>query len=216
MKTFAKVVGGIVACFILFSVAVSSAELSDLEQNALHTEAAKLAKDIGLSEDVMYKNLVFLYLAKQSQRAAEHTSNPVEAKHQRLRARLYETTANALLKVAFTTKVGNELLADLQKEQKMTGGTVVSPKLSKRLNAFGNAAADALLTATRMSGQMVELASFEAAQECGTKKAGYAMQCLEGLQEAVRGIEAAMTILENMAKPFASAAMLGGAKQFTY
>ncbi|MEK9194857.1 MAG: hypothetical protein AAB975_00645, partial [Patescibacteria group bacterium] len=88
MRTFTKVIGGIVACFILFSVGVCSAELSDVEQTALHAEAAKLAKEIGVDENVMYKNLVFLHLAKQSQRAAEHTDNPIESGHQRLRANL--------------------------------------------------------------------------------------------------------------------------------
>ena len=93
---------------------------------------------------------------------------------------------------------------------------MVSPELSERLNAFGLAAADTLLTAATMSNQMVELASFEAAQGCGDKKAGYAVHCLEELQEAVRNIESAVSVLENAGKLLPGAAILGGTKKFTY
>lgn len=108
------------------------------------------------------------------------------------------------------------MIIDLQKEQEATGGKVVSPELSRRLNVFGSAVVDALLTVVKMSKQMVELASFEATQACGTQKIGYAVHCSEELKQAVRQIEAAMNMLEQAGKPFMDAAILGGTKHFTY
>lgn len=216
MRAFAQVIGGIVACSMFFLASVCSAQLSDLEQRTLHKEAAKLAEEIGVSEGQMYQNLALLYLAKQAQGIAQKTDNPVETEHQNLRAGLYESIANALLKTAHLEQKGKRLITDLQKEQETTGGKVVSPKLSSRLNAFGSVVLDALLTVAKMSSQMVELASFEAAQGCGTRKIGYVVHCLEELQRAVRQIEAAMNVLEQAGKLFIDAAILGGMKKFTY
>ena len=63
---------------------------------------------------------------------------------------------------------------------------------------------------------VMSIASFEAAQGCGDKKAGYAVHCLEELQKAVRNIESAVNVLENAVKLLPSAAILGGTKKFTY
>lgn len=215
MKEFPNVVGGIIVLTLVF-VSVCSAQLSDLEQTALHQEAKKLTKDTGLGESDLYRNLVFLHLAKQSQRAAQNATNPIETQHQNLRADLYENAADASLKVAFLIEKSKQLIADLQKEQEVTNGKIVSQELTQRLNAFGTAVTDALLTTAKMSAQMMELASFEATQGCGTQKNGYVVYCLEELQQAVGNIQTAMGILEKTINPFIDAVILGGTKRFTY
>lgn len=216
MKSFTQVIGGIVVCFFFVFVSVCSAQLSDLEQRALHQEAAKLAKEIGVGENDMYRNLAFLHMSKQSRRIAEHATNSVEIKHQNLRSDLYESAADASLKVVFLIGKGKQLIVDLQEEQATTDGKIVSPELSHRINAFGSATTDALLTAAKMSRQMVELASFEAEQGCQTEKSGYVVHCTEELKKAVHDIEIAMTVLEKAVKPFEDAVMLGVTKHFTY
>lgn len=216
MKAFAKVICGTVVGVMLFFISICSAQLSDLEQRTLHEEAAKLAKEIGVSESQMYQNLAFLHLAKQSQKIAQNASNPIEAKHQGLRADVYESIANASLKTAYLGEKGNQLLADLQKEQKTKGGKTVSPELSRRINVFGKVVVDTLLTVMKMSQQMVELASFEAVEKCGTQKVGYVVHCSEELeQEATRQIEAAMNVLEQANKTLTDATILAGTKNST-
>lgn len=215
MKHF-TVVCASVAVFALFFAPACFAQLSDLEQKALHEEAEKLSRSTGLVEADLYRNLVLMYMAKQSERAAQNAANTVEAKHQHLRAVVYDVAADASLKVVFSIKAAKELIADLEKERKATDSTIVSPALSRRVNAVGNAATDALLTAAKMSSTMVDLASFEAQQECNSHKSGYAMRCSEALQRSVKEIETAMTILEKAVAPFGSVAILSGTKRFTY
>lgn len=221
MKLSANVVGGIMAGFILFSVSVCFAQLNDLEQKALHEEAAKLAKEIGVSESQMYQNLALLHLAKQAKIAAQNTNNPIETEHKELLANLYEGMANTSLKTAFLMEKGKQLLADLQKEQEEAArGKVVSPELSLRLNAFGNAVVDALLTTAEMTRMSVELASFETTQGCDTQKisqeTGYAFRCSEAVRKAVSDIKTTMTILGDAVKSFPGAAIFGVTRHFTY
>lgn len=215
MKSLAKVVVGIVTSVLLFSSSVCWAQFSDLEQKALHEEAAKIARNTGLSENDMYRNLSLMYRAKQFARVAQNTADPMEAKHADLRAHVYEFAADASLKIAFTLKVAKELIADLEKEQ-ATGAKIVSPALSRRINGVGTAATDALLMAAKMTSAMVELASFEAAQGCNTKQKAYTVTCSEELQKSIAEIQAAMDILKKAVAPFANAAVLRGIKQFTY
>lgn len=215
MKHFAVVCAS-VAVFALFFAPACFAQLSDLEQKALHEEAAKIANNAGLGEDDLYRNLGFLYMAKQAERAAQNAAHPVEAKHQHLRAVVYEIAADASLKVAFTLKTAKELIAALEKEHKATNNKVLSPEMSHRVNAVGGAATDALLTVAQLSSAMIELASFEAVQECNAQKSGYLVRCSEDLQLAVNQIDIALEILKKSVAPFASAAILSGTKRFTY
>ena len=124
--------------------------------------------------------------------------------------------ADASLKVAFTLKTAKELIADIEKEHNAITNTVLSPEMSRRVNAVGSAVTDALLTTARMSSAMIELASFEAHQECNTQKPGYGVQCSKAIQKSVEEIETATAILEKAIAPFANAAILSGTKRFTY
>ena len=210
------VVCAVVAVFALCFASASFAQLSELEQKALHEEATKLSHDTGLAEADLYQNLGLLYLAQQAEHAAQRADDPVETAHQHLRAVVYDVATDASLKIVFSIKAARELIADLEKERKATDSTIVSPALSRRVNAVGNTATDALLTVTKMSSAMIDLASFEAHQKCNTQKIGYVVQCSEALQKSVKEIEAAVSILEKATKPFPKAAILGGMRQFTY
>ena len=130
-----------------------------------------------------------------------------------MRAAVYEKVADTSVQIAFTLKIAKELLSDLEKE-KATGAKVVSPALSRRINGVSAAGTDALLMAAKMSGAMVELASFEATQECNKKNS--AMRCSEELSKSVAKIQTAMDILTTAVKLFFSAVLIGTGRNFIY
>lgn len=186
---------------------------SEAEQKMLHQAAKEVAEQNGFDEAEMYWALAWMNAARKAEVAAKDASNRTVAKHERLRGGVYILGVDVLIQTAVVKKAVKELIADLQAEQQMTGGTVVSPELSRRINVVGVSAQGAMVAVDKMSSAMIELASFEAVQGCSD---GGGILCSEGLSKAVAEIQAAMVTLKKTIQPFFDAAKLNVGKTFTY
>ena len=214
MKTMVMVVMVFIASGLCLAGTVS-AELSEMEQKLLRKEATRLAKEKGLGEDELYRTLALSYLGQQAEKVAS-SNNPVEAEHGKLRAAVYNGTADATIKIALSLKSAKEVIAALEAEQAANSCAFVSPELSRRINGVGALGIATIHAVSTMNAARVNLASFEATLGCNSKQAGYVVKCLESLRQAVDEISSAMDLLKKVLEPIVSVSLLSTGRHFKY